>query len=96
MTFGSKSCFIVDIKGLTAGDFATVKKKVDFLGVNNLDEITKMLQDEVKVKNLKNSKIPLGFRSKHLSYYALLILNFWKKSFVLTLKDSHLEVFCFP
>lgn len=43
-----------NIKGLTAGDFATVKKKTDFLGVTELDEITKMLQEEVKVKNPKN------------------------------------------
>ena len=51
----------VNIKGLTAGDFATVKKKVDFLGVNDLDEITKMLQDEVKVKKSKELKNSVGF-----------------------------------
>ncbi len=51
----------VDIKGLTAGDFATVKKKVDFLGVKDLDEITKMLQDEVKVKKSKELKNAVGF-----------------------------------
>ena len=39
---------IVDIKGLTAGDFATVTKKVDFLGVNNLDEITKCFKMKLK------------------------------------------------
>ena len=51
----------VNIKGLTAGDFATVKKKVDFLGVNDLDEITKMLQEEVKVKKSKELKNTIGF-----------------------------------
>lgn len=51
----------VNIKGLTAGDFATVKKKVDFLGVKDLDEITKMLQDEVKVKKSKELKNTIGF-----------------------------------
>lgn len=30
----------VNIKGLTAGDFATVKKKIDFLEIKDLDEIT--------------------------------------------------------
>lgn len=51
----------VNIKGLTAGDFATVKKKTDFLGVNDLDEIVKMLQDEVKVKKSKELKNTIGF-----------------------------------
>ena len=51
----------VKIKGLTAGDFATVKRKLDFLGVKDLDEIVKMLQDEVKVKNAKELKNAVGF-----------------------------------
>jgi len=51
----------VDIRGLTAGDFATVKKKIDFLGVTDLDEITKMLADEVKVKKSKELKNNIGF-----------------------------------
>ena len=51
----------VNIKGLTAGDFTTVKKKVDFLGVNNLDEIVQMLQEEVKVKKSKELKNTIGF-----------------------------------
>ena len=37
----------VSLNGLTAGDFATVKKKTDFLGVNNLDEIVEMLKKEI-------------------------------------------------
>ena len=51
----------VDIKGLTAGDFATVKKKTDFLGITDLDEITKMLREEVKVKKSKELKNSIGF-----------------------------------
>lgn len=51
----------VNIKGLTAGDFATVKKKTDFLGINDLSEIVKMLEDEVKVKKSKSLKNTVGF-----------------------------------
>lgn len=51
----------VNIKGLTAGDFSTVKKKTDFLGINDLDEITKMLNEEVKVKKSKELKSTIGF-----------------------------------
>ena len=51
----------VNIKGITAGDFATVKKKADFLGVTDSDEITKMLQEEVKVKKSKELKNSIGF-----------------------------------
>ena len=51
----------VNIKGLTAGDFATVKKKVDFLGINDIDEISKMLEEEVKVKKSKELKSAVGF-----------------------------------
>lgn len=51
----------VNIKGITAGDFATVKKKADFLGITDLDEITKMLQEEVKVKKSKELKNTVGF-----------------------------------
>ena len=50
-----------NLKGLTAGDFATVKKKVDFLGINELDEIVNMLQDEVKVKKSITLKNMVGF-----------------------------------
>ncbi len=51
----------VNIKGLTAGDFATVKKKIDFLGIKDLTEITKMLEDEVKVKKSENLQSTVGF-----------------------------------
>lgn len=51
----------VNIKGLTAGDFATVKKKIDFLEIRDLDEITKMLNDEVKVKKSNGLKSTVGF-----------------------------------
>ena len=51
----------VNIKGLTAGDFATVKKKIDFLGIKDLGEITKMLNAEVKVKKSKELQNTVGF-----------------------------------
>lgn len=51
----------VNIKGLTAGDFATVKKKADFLNITDLKELTKMLEEEVKIKNCKELKNTVGF-----------------------------------
>lgn len=51
----------VNIKGLTAGDFATVKKKTDFLGITDLEEITKMLNEEVKIKKSKDLQNTVGF-----------------------------------
>ena len=51
----------VNIKGLTAGDFTTVKKKTDFLGVNDLEEIVNMLENEVKVKKSKALQNTVGF-----------------------------------
>lgn len=51
----------VNIKGLTAGDFATVKKKTDFLGFKDINEITKMLNDEVKVKKSPELQNSVGF-----------------------------------
>ena len=58
--FGIKNAN-VDIKGLTAGDFATVKKKADFLCVNELSELCKMLEDEVKIKKSKSLQNVIGF-----------------------------------
>lgn len=58
--FGIKNANI-EIKGLTAGDFATVKKKIDFLEIKDLDEIVKMLNDEVKLKKSKILKNTIGF-----------------------------------
>ena len=58
--FGIKNAN-VNIKGLTAGDFATVKKKIDFLGTTDIDEITKMLMDEVKVKKSPELQNAVGF-----------------------------------
>ena len=49
------------IKGLTAGDFATVKKKVSFLGVNDLESICSMLNDEAKVKKSDSLRNDIGF-----------------------------------
>lgn len=51
----------VNIKGLTAGDFATVKKKTDFLGTTDINEITQMLNAEVKVKKSSELKSSVGF-----------------------------------
>ena len=50
-----------NIKGVTAGDFATVKKKTDFLNITDLAEIVKMLQDEVKIKKSKTLQTTVGF-----------------------------------
>ncbi len=51
----------LNIKGLTAGDFATVKKKADFLNVTNAEELRTMLLQEVKLKNSKELKNSIGF-----------------------------------
>ena len=58
--FGIKNAN-VNIKGLTAGDFATVKKKADFLCIKELPELCKMLEDEVKVKKSKELQNNIGF-----------------------------------
>lgn len=58
--FGIKNTNI-NIKGLTAGDFATVKKKIEFLGTTDIDEITLMLANEVKVKKSKDLQNSIGF-----------------------------------
>lgn len=58
--FGIKNSNL-QLKGLTSGDFATVKKKVDFLGTTDIDEITKMLSEEVKVKKSSELKNSIGF-----------------------------------
>ena len=52
---------IADIKGLTAGDFATVKKKIKFLGVDDIYEIKELLQKEVEVKKSKELSTNIGF-----------------------------------
>lgn len=51
----------VNIKGLTAGDFATVKKKAGFLCITDLSELSKMLEDEVKIKKSKELQNSVGF-----------------------------------
>lgn len=51
----------INIKGLTAGDFATVKKKADFLNITDKDELIKMLADEVKIKKSETLKCTIGF-----------------------------------
>ena len=52
----------VDIKGLTVGDFATVKKKADFLNISDISEIIRMLNEEVKIKKIPElNKNTIGF-----------------------------------
>ena len=58
--FGIKDSNL-QLKGLTSGDFTTVKKKVDFLGTTDVDEITKILSEEVKVKKSSELKNSIGF-----------------------------------
>ena len=50
-----------NIKGLTTGDFAAVKKKADFLNITDKTELEKMLRDEVKLKQSKELKNAIGF-----------------------------------
>ncbi len=58
--FGIKNAD-VNIKGLTAGDFATVKKKTDFLNITDIDEIAGLLESEVKIKKSKTLQNTVGF-----------------------------------
>ena len=52
----------VDIKGLTVGDFATVKKKAEFLNISDISEIIRMLNEEVKIKKIPElNKNTVGF-----------------------------------
>jgi len=46
----------MNIKGLTAGDFATVKKKSDFLNITDIKQLSKMLQEEVNIKKIPELK----------------------------------------
>ena len=50
-----------NLKGLTSGDFATVKKKAEFLGISDVDEIISMLKEEVKIKKSKELQNTVGF-----------------------------------
>ena len=50
-----------NIQGLTPGDFATVKKKNEFLDLTDFDEIKSMLIDEVKIKKSKELSNSIGF-----------------------------------
>lgn len=51
----------ININGLTAGDFVTVKKKADFLRITDKYELIKMLKDEVKIKKSAELKNTIGF-----------------------------------
>ena len=50
-----------NINGLTVGDFVTVKKKLEFLGINNSNDILDLLIQEVKFKNTDSLKNTIGF-----------------------------------
>ena len=50
-----------NINGLTIGDFVTVKKKLEFLGINNSNDILDLLIQEVKFKNTDSLKNTIGF-----------------------------------
>ena len=50
-----------NLKGLTVGDFATVKKKADFLGINDVNEIISMFKEEIKIKKSKELQNTIGF-----------------------------------
>lgn len=58
--FGIKNCNI-NIRGLTTGDFATVKKKIEFLGDTDLNSLIKMLKEEVELKKTESLKNNIGF-----------------------------------
>ncbi len=59
--FGIKDANL-NIKGLTAGDFSTVKKKAEFLNITDLTELTKMLKEEVQIKKIPElNKNTIGF-----------------------------------
>ena len=58
--FGIENSDLI-IKGLTTGDFATVKKKADFLNITNIEDISRMLQEEVKIKKSKVLQNSIGF-----------------------------------
>ncbi|MCR5260659.1 MAG: ATP-binding protein [Candidatus Gastranaerophilales bacterium] len=58
--FGIKD-YDLGVKGLTAGDFATVKKKADFLNIKDAEELKEMLLQEVKLKSSKELKHSVGF-----------------------------------
>ena len=58
----NKESIKVNIKGLTVGDFATVKKKADFLNISDISEIIRMLDEEVKIKKIPElNKNTVGF-----------------------------------
>ena len=50
-----------NIKGLTIGDFATVKKKNEFLGYKDKKEIIDLLIQETEVKHCEELKKTIGF-----------------------------------
>ena len=50
-----------NIAGLSIGDFATVKKKIEFLGVKDKNEILNLLTKEVKFKKSDSLKNTVGF-----------------------------------
>lgn len=52
---------LLNISGLTPGDFSNVYKRVEFLGISDVDEISNMLIEEVKLKKGTKYNEKLGF-----------------------------------
>lgn len=54
---------ILKIKGLTTSDMNNVRRKVKFLNVEDVEDITKMLNEEVALKKADELKSSVGFSS---------------------------------
>ena len=54
---------VLRIECLTPGDFAVVKKKVEYLGGADASEIARMLEMETSVKPCRQNSRRLGFRT---------------------------------
>lgn len=52
---------IINIKGLTTSDMNNVMHKAQFLNIENINEISNMLQEEVSLKKADELKLNIGF-----------------------------------
>lgn len=52
---------IINIKGLTTSDMNNVMQKAQFLNIENINEISNMLQEEVSLKKADELKLNIGF-----------------------------------
>ena len=55
------SAEIIKMKGLTVSDFVNIKKECDILGITNIDEIAKMLDETVALKESEDLSTNIGF-----------------------------------